>query len=440
EPADLGLPLEWEDDERMAFLFSAFKQNRDVNTIDWDSKIAFWTSQIFRVTKGSGAVSFTVNELSERFRRKGSVPLGLGTVIEEMIRQGKVQKEADFAVNLDIGWIAWGVGLFLVKPLKWTLFSVLGKSKVPPEESLVVLELVKDKADLLYDLYQNSELSSHPVVSFSELRGLWSSACKDERTFCLCLLQLQKEKKAMVMEQNGEKIVKFTRSPHAKVSPMNEVDIGVYQLMRSERMLAEKVELVSQEVDRYKEEARAHLKAGKKLMTLRCLKMKKKTEKRAESLQCKLDTIQTILDRIYSSQTDRMVIDAYEAGVGALKQAMKGSTVEKAESLVDQIQELCDTQDEINQTLSNIGVDAFDYDDSVELEEELKSLLEDKNEELLDLPDVPVKPLPSKPVPGSHGISDAELEAELNMLFPTETGMFMGLTMDLRAFSLMPEF
>lgn len=31
---------------------------------------------------------------------------------------------------------------------------------------------------------------------------------------------------------------------------------------------------------------------------------------------------------------------------------MKDVTVEKAESLVDQIQELCDTQDEVSQTLA----------------------------------------------------------------------------------------
>ena len=51
-PSNLGeemstkvtLPPEWEDDERMNFLFSDFKENRDVNTKDWDSKIDFWTS------------------------------------------------------------------------------------------------------------------------------------------------------------------------------------------------------------------------------------------------------------------------------------------------------------------------------------------------------------------------------------------------------------
>lgn len=58
-------------------------------------------------------------------------------------RSGKVQKESDFAANVDSGWLSWGVGLLLVRPLKWTLSALLGSGRVPLEESFVVIELVK---------------------------------------------------------------------------------------------------------------------------------------------------------------------------------------------------------------------------------------------------------------------------------------------------------
>ena len=58
-------------------------------------------------------------------------------------RCGKVQKESEFAANVDSGWLSWGVGLLLVRPLKWTLSTLLGSSRVPLEESFVVIELVK---------------------------------------------------------------------------------------------------------------------------------------------------------------------------------------------------------------------------------------------------------------------------------------------------------
>lgn len=58
--------------------------------------------------------------------------------------------------------------------------------------------------------------------------------------------------------------MKFARGPHAKVSPVNDVDVGVYQLMQSEQLLSRKVESLSQESERCKEEARRACRAGKK--------------------------------------------------------------------------------------------------------------------------------------------------------------------------------
>ncbi|XP_062366528.1 charged multivesicular body protein 7 isoform X3 [Cinclus cinclus] len=411
-PAPAGdLPPEWEtDDERMAFLFSAFKQSREVNSTEWDSKMAFWVGLVLARGRRSGAVRTCLRELQSGFERRGSVPLGLGTVLRELLRRGKLQRESDFMASVDSSWISWGVGVFILKPLKWTLSSVLGDSKIPEEEEvLIYVELLQEKAEEVYHLYQNSALSSHPVVALSELRSLCAGLCPDERTFYLLLLQLQKEKRVTILEQNGEKIVKFARGLHAKVSPMNDVDIGVYQLMQSEQLLSQKVESLSQEAEKCKEDARSACRAGKKQLALRCLKSKRRTERRIEELHSKLDAVQGILDRIYASQTDQMVFNAYQAGVGALKLSMKDVTVERAENLVDQIQELCDTQDEVAQTLAGVGINGLAEMDSEELEKELDSLLQDSSKDSMDLPPVPQRVL-------SAPMSDAELEAELEQL------------------------
>ncbi|XP_014115046.1 PREDICTED: charged multivesicular body protein 7 isoform X1 [Pseudopodoces humilis] len=411
-PAPAGdLPPEWEtDDERMAFLFSAFKQSREVNSTEWDSKMAFWVGLVLARGRRRGAVRTCLRELQNGFERRGSVPLGLGTVLRELLRRGKLQRESDFMASVDSSWISWGVGVFILKPLKWTLSSMLGDSKIPEEEEvLIYVELLQEKAEEVYRLYQNSALSSHPVVALSELRSLCAGLCPDERTFYLLLLQLQKEKRVTILEQNGEKIVKFARGLHAKVSPMNDVDIGVYQLMQSEQLLSQKVESLSQEAEKCKEDARSACRAGKKQLALRCLKSKRRTERRIEELHSKLDAVQGILDRIYASQTDQMVFNAYQAGVGALKLSMKDVTVERAENLVDQIQELCDTQDEVAQTLAGVGINGLAEMDSEELEKELDSLLQDSSKDSVDLPPVPQMVLSAR-------VSDAELEAELEQL------------------------
>lgn len=82
------LPPEWEaDEERMAFLFSAFKQSRDVNATDWDSKMRFWAALVLaRGRRRGGGVRTSLRQLQRAFERRGSVPLGLGTVLRELLR------------------------------------------------------------------------------------------------------------------------------------------------------------------------------------------------------------------------------------------------------------------------------------------------------------------------------------------------------------------
>ncbi|KAA8592778.1 hypothetical protein FQN60_018233 [Etheostoma spectabile] len=416
---EVTLPPEWDDDERMNFMFSDFNENRDVNTTDWDSKMDFWTALILKGCRDRGTVCVSLQELNKTFRRKGKSPLGLATVIQSMARCGKLQRESEFAANVDCGWLSWGVGLLLVKPLKWTFSTLLGSSQVPLEESFVVIELVKEKATELLKVYRSSEFASRSILSFQELCTLSSDVCADESTLCMALLQLQRDKQ----------IVKFCQTGQAQVSLVSDVDMGIYQLQRSEKLLEERVEKLGLEADKYNSLSNPQ--------ALRCLRGRKRVEKRADSLFAKLESIRGILDRIAQSQTDKTVIQAYQAGVSALRLSLKDVTVEHAESLVDQIQELCDTQDEVNQTISS-GVSSADADID-ELEEELKSLLdESKPDSVSGLPEVPTKGLQASGEPGLPGtdllsslpavpythldITAEQLEEELNQLTLNDSG------------------
>ncbi|CAL8342816.1 unnamed protein product [Lota lota] len=423
-------PDDWEDDKRMDFLFSNLKENRDVNPCDWDSKMEFWSSLVVRTCRAHGAVSLNLKELHTAFRRNGKLPLGLSTVIQSMARCGKLQRESDFAANVDSGWLSWGVGVLLVKPLKWTFSTLLGSSLVPQEESFVVIDLVKEKAADLLEAYRSSAFSSRSLLSFQELSELCCEVCPEEGTMCLALLQLQREKKCTVSVHEGEKIVKFSRPGQNRVPPVSDVDVGIYQLQRSENLLDERIKALSLEADKCREEARRLLGDRKKSQALRCLRGRKRVEKRADNLFAQLETIRGILDRIAQSQTDKLVMQAYQTGVAALRLALKDVTVEGAESLVDQIQELCDDQDEVNQTLAGVASSEENVD---ELEEELKALMEDADAKSgTSLPEVPRTPLVPAREPGQGGgtllsflpnvptntfnITDQQLEEELNRL------------------------
>ncbi|XP_027133650.1 charged multivesicular body protein 7 [Larimichthys crocea] len=423
--ARMSLPPDWDDDERMNFLFSDFKENRDVNTSDWDGKMDFWSALVLKSCRHRGTVCVSLQELNDTFRRRERAPLGLPTVLQSMARCGKIQRESEFAANVDCGWLSWGVGLLLVKPLKWTFSTLLGSSReVPLEESFVVIELVKEKAAELLRVYRSSEFANSSILSFQELCALSADVCADESTLCMALLQLQRDKQVTVSLHEGEKIVKFCQPGQDRVSPVSDVDIGVYQLQRSEKLLGERVEKLGLEADKCKEEARTLLREGKKSQALRCLRGRKRVEKRADNLFAKLESIRGILDRIAQSQTDKMVMQAYQAGVSALRLSLKDMSVERAENLVDQIQELCDTQDEVNQAISSVSGADEDVD---ELEEELKSLLdESKPDSISGFPEVPTGGLPPSgepAVPYRHlDISAEQLEEELSQLTLTDSG------------------
>lgn len=46
-------------------------------------------------------------------------------------------------------------------------------------------------------------------------------------------------------------IVKFCQPGQDRVSPVGDVDIGIYQLQRSEKLLGERVEKLGLEADKY---------------------------------------------------------------------------------------------------------------------------------------------------------------------------------------------
>lgn len=73
--------------------------------------------------------------------------------------------------SVDSSWISWGVGVFLLKPLKWTLSNMLGDNKVPAEEVLVAVELLKvgdQKRDRSGVIWCDDRLLHLPCVSLEK--------------------------------------------------------------------------------------------------------------------------------------------------------------------------------------------------------------------------------------------------------------------------------
>lgn len=130
--------------------------------------------------------------------------------------------------------------------------------------------MFQEKAAEVLGAYRGSDLASSSVLSFAELYALCSDVCADESTLCMALLQLQRDKRVMVSLHDGEKVtslgqvraswrggglmtsvlkqvVKFCQRGQDRVSPVSDVDVGIYQLQRSEKLLGERVEKLEME-------------------------------------------------------------------------------------------------------------------------------------------------------------------------------------------------
>lgn len=56
---------------------------------------------------------------------------------------------------------------------------------------------------------------------------------------------------AVCINSSSVQLVKFSQTGQGRVSPVSEVDLGIYQLQRSEKLLEERVEALGQEVEKY---------------------------------------------------------------------------------------------------------------------------------------------------------------------------------------------
>ncbi len=72
---------EWVDDQAVNHFFLPLPASREIDRDNWDSSINFWEKTIFAVHKELKNLSFTLDDLKTRFKRKGVVPLSLEGVL-----------------------------------------------------------------------------------------------------------------------------------------------------------------------------------------------------------------------------------------------------------------------------------------------------------------------------------------------------------------------
>lgn len=80
-----GIPDCWKDEKRMNSLFAPFRK-KEINPVDWESKMKFWHSVIEKWCFEYNKASFSVQIIQKVFKRNGKTAVCIDTAVEELLR------------------------------------------------------------------------------------------------------------------------------------------------------------------------------------------------------------------------------------------------------------------------------------------------------------------------------------------------------------------
>uniref|UniRef100_A0A2C9L0N9 Charged multivesicular body protein 7 n=1 Tax=Biomphalaria glabrata TaxID=6526 RepID=A0A2C9L0N9_BIOGL len=387
-------PPELEDDQQAAVLYSPFRE-KSLNPTSWNRKLKFWENLLSGMALEQGLVTFDLDALPKMFERKGLTPKCLDTVIAELIKSGRVRSIENYSTSSS--WLSWGFETLIKQPVVWGVSHLVGPSK--PKSSIYVWpEVVKNLAEQLAQQHEKNVYAglTTNLISMSDLRTSCFSMIPNDQDFEIILVQLEREKKIVVETKNKEKVVKFCKKEENSVEPITELELQVYQIQKTAKGLEKEISKYSTEIESLIDEAKRYIREGSKFKAKKSLKKKNGMLKLMEKKSSTLENLYGILEKIQDASTNEMVVKACESGLAALKSLNAETNLEKAEAVLDNLQEAVENQDDIAHTLGslNLGEDSME-----DLESELLELIKDDNQvvqhdsgkisSLDDLPDVP---------------------------------------------------
>ncbi|PFX21120.1 Charged multivesicular body protein 7 [Stylophora pistillata] len=367
------LPADWEDNDRMNFMFSAFPESREVNPKHWDSKLNFWSKAISEKCEHHEEIFIDFATLKTRFTRNSLTPLGLRIVLKEMTQQGKLMRKEDFMTCNNDGWVSWSFGL-AKRSFWWGVHTVMGgDDELNLDDKFILVDAAKENAErLLAKHYANVQCETTDyVIPWNVMK----MRCKkfDDEALEVLIGYLQQQSKAVIyVTSEGEKarelfsfrsqshleVIKFARKGEVKVTAVSDNDINIV---------------------RCRLQAASFAKEGSRTKALKLLRRKELRQRTLDKAIADLNSFEEILHRIQNAHTDRMVIEALRAGTAALKGGHSEMTIDKVEDVIDDLNEGINESQDINSAIlegnvrlseaSGIGPDEME-----ELERELESL------------------------------------------------------------------
>ncbi|KAJ6647134.1 Charged multivesicular body protein 7 [Pseudolycoriella hygida] len=381
-----NLPLDFypdcwvKDEERMDVLFNPFRP-KNVNPINYESKMKFWKQLIVKYCNEKGSASASESELKNAFIRNGRKPLCLSTVLEDMRNNHEIEYLHKFMVPAQHSWKDWAVDVMVKKPASWGWNLVKDRifaknSQTEEMSNFVVLESVKKHAEALQiHNIRNEVLVLDDVISKSHEIGLSAEGVE----YTLHFLKRNQQVDTAVIDVNDEAttVVKFAKLD-SKTS-ITDSDKAMFNLNRMEQILTKRTETLESQIQQMDEKIRMFVREKNREMAKSYLKRKKMVIIDLEKQLAQLQHISTLKSNIENAKYNAGVIETYKMGAKALKDVYEesGLNVDKVENVMNDVQDVIDDHDEIQNIVGAVNISNANEVDDLELEQELQDLMND---------------------------------------------------------------
>lgn len=307
-----------------------------------------------------------------------------------MAAECNLQSKAEFMTTPQ-NWAGWAKNVLVVKPLSWGFGLIKEKlvgSSVAEDSEFVVQSAVVNQSRQLMK-HVRGKYVGDKIISMDQLMSDADNIEGLSQEGILVILHyMSSVEKSVYVEENinasaetnhHKLLLKFA-DPHKKVEPITEMERALHNLEQTEKFLQATIETKDHKLNEVLAQVKRSLSEGKKLLAKSQLRKKHLLEADLTKTLNVLDNIQTMIERVKSSEGDKDIISTYKIGSDAIKSVFfaNGINVDNVHDIIEDMQEIYASQEEFESAISEPMRRPNDADDSA-LEKELMDLLNEKD-------------------------------------------------------------
>ncbi|KAJ1547564.1 Charged multivesicular body protein 7 [Nowakowskiella sp. JEL0078] len=371
--SSLILSLPESKNNRLPFLYSNFKP-KNVNPSSYNDRLLFWKNTLEVATRSgllssTSSTTFCAEGLDVKFTHNGLRPLGLDIVLDELSNSGDLI-ELNTYRNYRT-WAGWAFdSAFYLASIPFQLAFGPTKRNLSTN-TFVNTTLLKSLADKALNKINGDivKFSTDRIMSQRELNSFLSEVQEMDIEL---ILKFWERTNVVIIQFDAKSGSRFPKDQKEYTSGITPIDSGIVIIKETLHALHSQADDLDKQIDQLNKETKIKLAESNKSRAMFALKRRHALEKILSARLGSIETIENILSRIQSAETDTQVLEAYKSGSETLKSLLP--SIDSVESTMSQLQDTLADAQEIENAIQTGIVGTIGENDQ-DLEIELDALL-----------------------------------------------------------------